>query len=218
VTCDGAVLAAQSIPLRHGHGEAVLPMIDRVVAQAGLKPAQLGAVAAATGPGGFTGIRVGLAAAQGIALALRLPLIGVSSFVAVAARVVLASPGHRPLLVALDSRRSELYVQLLAADLLTPVAPPAPVLPADLAAYVAAHVADAPLLIAGDASDGAATALAARGGLTTLAESAPDAVGVAAAALRQLWSGAPLEPLAPFYLRPPDVSLPKRAAAAVPVP
>src|SRR6185437_8973489 len=91
--------------------------------RAGVAPAAFGAVAVSTGPGGFTGIRVGLAAAQGIALALGLPLTGVSSFAAVAALAARTpdqrtpgeqNPGGRPLLVALDSRRSDIFVQLFA--------------------------------------------------------------------------------------------------------
>jgi len=87
VTRGGAVLAAERRPMRHGHGEALLPMIDRVVAATGLAPERIDIVAAATGPGGFTGIRVGLAAAHGIALATGARLIGISSFEAVAAAV-----------------------------------------------------------------------------------------------------------------------------------
>ena len=62
-------------------------MIERVMAEAGLAPPQLEFVAAAIGPGGFTGIRVGLAAAHGIALAAGARLIGVTSFAAVDARI-----------------------------------------------------------------------------------------------------------------------------------
>src|SRR5260370_26519073 len=70
------VLAGESRALRHGHAEALLPMIERVMAAAGLRPSQLDAVAATIGPGGFTGIRVGLAAARGIALAVGARLVG----------------------------------------------------------------------------------------------------------------------------------------------
>src|SRR5712692_3264128 len=121
VARGGTVLAAECRALRHGHAEALFPMIERVMDQAGLSPSQLEAVAAAIGPGGFTGIRVGLAAAHGIALAVGARLIGVSSFAAVAARVAgprIGGPGGtlcqgsggqasgcQTLMVALDSRR-----------------------------------------------------------------------------------------------------------------
>jgi len=132
------VRAFESRALRHGHAEALLPMIERVMREAGLTPSQLGAVAAAIGPGGFTGIRVGLAAAHGIALAVGARLIGISSFAAVAARIAGIGEGAcETLLVALDSRRAELYVQLFAGDAGSPLAAPQALLEGELADYVA---------------------------------------------------------------------------------
>src|SRR5205823_143043 len=78
------VLAAASQAQRHGHGEVLMTMLDRVMAETGLAPHQLDIVAAAIGPGGFTGIRVGLAAAQAIALATGARLVGVTGFAAAA--------------------------------------------------------------------------------------------------------------------------------------
>src|SRR5438552_16869428 len=99
------------------------------MAEAGLAPPQLEFVAAAIGPGGFTGIRVGLAAAHGIALSAGARLVGVSNFAAVAARPATAINGDRQsLLVALDSRRADLYVQLFAAAEAIPLAAPAALL------------------------------------------------------------------------------------------
>src|SRR5260221_927840 len=95
VTRGGAVLASERRAMRHGHGEALLPMIDRVMATAGLPAARLDIVAAATGPGGFTGIRVGLAAAHGIALAIGARLIGITRFATVAATAAAASGRDR---------------------------------------------------------------------------------------------------------------------------
>jgi len=66
VTRGERILASVSQALRHGHGEALLPIVDRAMSEAEIKPSQLTMVAVAIGPGGFTGIRVGLAAAQGI--------------------------------------------------------------------------------------------------------------------------------------------------------
>lgn len=213
-----AVIAEEGRPLRHGHAEALFPMIERVMAQARLHPAQLAAVAAATGPGGFTGIRVGLAAAHGIALATGARLIGITSFAAVAARVAAADKGEEEhLLVALDSRRADLYVQLFgpllelaAGSAAVPLGAPQAVLPDDLAAYVAHHAGGARLLIAGDAAAAAAACLGTRHGLRIANASAPDARGVAAAAVRQPAAMAADRPARPLYLRPPDVTLPAR--------
>jgi tRNA threonylcarbamoyladenosine biosynthesis protein TsaB len=183
------LLACERRPMRHGHGEALLSMI-----------------AACIGPGGFTGIRVGLAAAQGIALAAGASTVGVTSFAAVAA--TLAEPDNpRPLLVSIDSRRSDLYVQMLSAG--EPVTPPVAISLEALPAYVAGLARDAPLRIAGDAAETAAAALGARADLDIVAGSAPDALGVLATARRVWRSGCTPDPLTPLYLRSPDVSFPK---------
>lgn len=205
--------------MRHGHAEALLPMIERVVEAAGLSPSQFDAVAVSVGPGGFTGIRVGLAAARGIALAVKARLVGVSSFAAVAARMAQTRGERCPrLLVALDSRRADLYVQLFAPGGAAPLAAPQAILPERLAEFVASvarsRVAGAPLVIAGDAAATAAAALARHADCTIAPDSAADAVSVAAAALRRLHERGAADPVRPLYLRPPDVTLPARRTSA----
>lgn len=212
------LLAVERQALRHGHAEALLPMIERVTAAASVLPSQLDVVAAAVGPGGFTGIRAGLAAARGIALALGARLIGVSNFAAVATAVGQMDGGRAGrVLVALDSRRADLYVQLFAIGSATPLAAPQAVLPERLASYVEGLGMGGPLLVAGDAAAAAAAALARRCDIAI--DSAPDAGGVAAAALHQLQPGAAAEPVRALYLRPPDVTLSEArepSAAAMP--
>ncbi len=208
------VVAAERRALRHGHAEVLLPVIDRVMAEAGLAAGDLDVVAAAVGPGGFTGIRVGLAAAYGIALAARAMTIGVSSFEAVAAVVAGAACGDdRVLLVALDSRRDDLYVQFFAPGSSAPLAAAQSLSPADLADRVAAITGRVPLRVAGDAATVAAQALAQSGMAAALIDASPDACGVAAAALGQLRRGEPAVALRPFYLRAPDVSSPRKPDA-----
>ncbi len=197
-------------------------MIERVMGEAGLAPSQLDAVAVAIGPGGFTGIRVGLAAAHGIALAVGARLVGVSSFAAVAARATgKGDPACETLLVALDSRRADLYVQLFARDALSPLAAPQALLADRLEDYVARFASSLPggarLLIAGDAAEAAAAALGGRVRWAIVGDSAPDAQGVVAAVLVELGSAAMAGPVRPLYLRPPDVTLPKRPPAERPL-
>jgi tRNA threonylcarbamoyladenosine biosynthesis protein TsaB len=222
------VLAAECRALRHGHAEVLFPMIERVMQKAGLAPSQLDAVAMALGPGGFTGIRVGLAAAHGIALAVGARLVGVTSFAAVAARMAgrrVAQPGDsagQTLLVALDSRRADLYVQLFTLDAASALAAPQALLADRLADYVASLPPGvpkgAPLLIAGDAAPAAAAALRGYTAIAVADNSAPDAEGVLAAALRQLRFDSPASSVRPLYLRAPDVTLPKSTAAQRPHP
>ena len=226
--CSAAILrgsetlALECRALRHGHAEVLMPMVDRVARAAGIEPGELELVAAATGPGGFTGIRAGLAAAQGIALAAGARLVGVTSFAAVAAAARARSPGcqtvghggARALLVALDSRRADLYIQLFSEDCATPLAEPAAILPDRLAPYVAGLTGGASLVIAGDRAELAAATLGRDRPVGIIPDSAPDALGVAAAAIFGLDAGASPgvaanAPVRPLYLRPPDVTLPK---------
>src|SRR5438045_2084891 len=198
VTRGERILASVSQALRHGHGEALLPIVDRAMSEAEIKPSQLTMVAVAIGPGGFTGIRVGLAAAQGIALATGARLLGVTGFAAVvqALRRAASADGTTGahLLVALDSRRDDLYVQLFAPDMRTPLAPPRAVLHDALSDYLGAACRGAPMLVAGDAAETAAAALHGRVRAEIVPASAPDGVGVAAAALDAARSAPAAEP------------------------
>jgi tRNA threonylcarbamoyladenosine biosynthesis protein TsaB len=188
--------------MRHGHGEALLPMIDAAMTTAHIKPEVLDVIAVAVGPGGFTGIRVGLAAAHGIALAVGARLVGATSFAAVAE--LADQENGSPLLIALDSRRADLYVQLFDTNG-EPLAEPAAVLSKDLPAYLMVIAADAPLRIAGDATADAAAALGPRVNVSLLSRTEPNALGVLRASRRR-----PSTPARAFYLRPPDVTLSKR--------
>jgi tRNA threonylcarbamoyladenosine biosynthesis protein TsaB len=201
VGCAGAVLAREWREMRHGHAEALLPMIDRVMQQADLTPTAIDHIAVSAGPGGFTGIRAGLAAAHGLALATRATLVGVSSFAAVAA--LLPETGGA-LLVALDSRREDPYVQIFVDGVACGEA--AAVTPDDLARFVDAAIGEVRVHVAGDAVEAAAAALGARPGVTLIGDSAPQALGVLAAAEQP----ALVTAARAFYLRAPDVSFPKR--------
>ncbi|MYK59531.1 MAG: tRNA (adenosine(37)-N6)-threonylcarbamoyltransferase complex dimerization subunit type 1 TsaB, partial [Rhodospirillaceae bacterium] len=89
-----------------GQAERLLPMIEETLAEAGMAWGRLDAVGVTRGPGAFTGIRIGLAAARGLALARGIPAIGISTFEALA---VLAPAGC---MVAIDTKRNDLYCQL----------------------------------------------------------------------------------------------------------
>jgi tRNA threonylcarbamoyladenosine biosynthesis protein TsaB len=213
VAVGDTILSAERVETRHSQAEALMPMVDAAMRKAGLPPAALDLVAATVGPGSFTGIRVGLAAARGIALATDAQLVGVSSFEAVAAG--LAQPDCSDvqfLLVALESRREDLYVQLFAIPW-NPVGPPASMMPATLGEAVNAAICSAPLLIAGDAAQRAALVLSNCADTIIVEDSAPDAVGVLRAGLHRWRSGAVDAPR-PLYLRPPDVTLPSSRRAS----
>ena len=81
---EGVVVAAGYEAMERGHAEALGPMTERLFIEAGVKPYQLSRIAVTYGPGTFTGLRIGLSFAKGMALALNIPLIGIDSFTATA--------------------------------------------------------------------------------------------------------------------------------------
>jgi len=88
------LIAHESLPMQRGHAEALMPLIARVIKKAALSFAELDRIAVTTGPGSFTGLRVGLAAARGIALAAAKPVVGLTTLTAFAAPYVSESGGH----------------------------------------------------------------------------------------------------------------------------
>lgn len=207
VAAGDRILADDHVESMHGQAERLLPMVDAAMRRAGFAAAALDVVAATVGPGSFTGIRVGLAAARGIALAVGAQLIGVTSFEAVAAgarRPNRDRPGF--LLVALESRREDIYVQFFDGQG-APVGEPAATMPAALREAVDAVIGAEPLLIAGAAAHRAGLVLSDRPDTTALTSPSPSAGGVLRAALRRLGSGEQSDAARPLYLRPPDVTL-----------
>lgn len=124
VSHNGEALARRFERLRRGQAERLVPMIEEVMAEARADYRALDGIAATVGPGSFTGVRVGLAAARGLALAAGVPLIGVSTLEAVAAAVPAAERHGRTVLAALDALRGRLYTQRFASDG-APLSPPA---------------------------------------------------------------------------------------------
>jgi tRNA threonylcarbamoyladenosine biosynthesis protein TsaB len=204
------LLAHHRLALLHGHAEALMPLIDRLMRESALSPSALDLVAVTVGPGGFTGIRVGLAAARGIALATGAALLGLSGFEAVAASFPFGEPrGGEPhfLVVALESRREDLYVALFNKGG-EPGLAPVSVMPDALAAALGTAALEKGLVVAGDAAHRAAAALPRASVRRVEAERVPDAIGVARAAYRSWLEGVRENAAQPLYLRPPDVTFP----------
>lgn len=114
---DGRVVAADAVADRRAHAEQLLPLVQRVLAAGGVRPAELTGVAVGVGPGPFTGLRVGVAAAVTLAEALGVGVRGVCSLDVVALDWVGRpdAPGGEFVVVA-DARRKEVYWARYAAD------------------------------------------------------------------------------------------------------
>ena len=98
-----------------GHAERLMAVIDGALQQAQLPLQKIGRIAVTIGPGSFTGIRVGVAAARGFALSLGVEAAGVTTLETIALHHLLENPG-RPVAVGLDAKRGEAYLQTFAAD------------------------------------------------------------------------------------------------------
>jgi tRNA threonylcarbamoyladenosine biosynthesis protein TsaB len=196
-TGAGRLIARETQSMKRGHAEALMPLIGRVMAQAGVGFAALDRIAATTGPGSFTGLRVGLSAARGLALAAEKPVVGVTTLTAYAAPVVSAN-NQPPVIAAIDARHDQVYFQVVSGDggaLISPRVAP-------IAEALAASRFGAPHLV------GNAAALLAERWPADAAPPvqvdmlpAPDITWVA-------WLGAAVNPetafARPYYLRAPD--------------
>jgi tRNA threonylcarbamoyladenosine biosynthesis protein TsaB len=119
--CSGVRLN-ESVPMQRGHAEALMPLVARVLDRAQLDFVALDRIAVTTGPGSFTGLRVGIAAARGIALASGKPAVGLSTLAAFAAPFI-AADDTLPVVVAIDARHDHVYLQVFGPGGRTVVAP-----------------------------------------------------------------------------------------------
>src|ERR1700736_5346921 len=109
------IIAQESEAMKRGHAEALMPLIARVMKASGVAFAALDRVAVTTGPGSFTGLRVGLSAARGIALAAAKPVVGVTTLTAYAAPVVSLNAAQ-PVISAIDARHDHVYFQVVSGN------------------------------------------------------------------------------------------------------
>ena len=208
---DGKLLARRSRDGDRGHAAALPAMAAAALAEAGLRAADLDAVAAVVGPGGFTGLRAALALAHGIALGAGLPVVGVTTGEALVAAV---SPEHRAgraVWAAVDGRRGRVALERFARNAGCAAAAPPEVFPLDeLPPADGARVA-----VAGDAAEAVAERLAARGVDALLSPvRLPDAADAAAVAALRLAGRLPPLAARPLYAEPPAVRRPAAEAAA----
>lgn len=107
--CDNGRVDTLVEDMATGQAERLFPALAELLARAGTTYADLTRIAVTTGPGSFTGLRIGLSAARGLALALNVPVLGIPSLLALS-----LSAGCEPLAVLLDARRDEAYMQVFS--------------------------------------------------------------------------------------------------------
>ncbi|MBR9763104.1 MAG: tRNA (adenosine(37)-N6)-threonylcarbamoyltransferase complex dimerization subunit type 1 TsaB [Rhodobacteraceae bacterium] len=181
---DGdTVLAERLEPMARGQAERLVPLLEEVLAEAGRGWSDLSALAVGVGPGNFTGIRISVSLARGLALGLQRPVLGVTGFEA------LAHGRPRPLLATLPAPRDQLYGQLFSGET-----------PGEAQLFPAGEIP------AGLTPDGTLLLGAAPGALPAARNPAPQIARVAASRL-----GTTQPAPAPFYLRPADAAPPRDA-------
>ena len=200
-TDAGKLIAQESQTMKRGHAEALMPLIARVIKESCIGFANLDRIAVTTGPGSFTGLRVGLSAARGIALATGKPVVGVTTLTAYAAPTV-SQNSEQPVISAIDARHDHVYFQAVSGNGSALIPPRV----APIEEVLSASQFGAPHLVGN-----AAKILADRWPADTLQpfrvdpQPAPDIAWVA-------WLGAAVNPetmpARPFYLRAPDAKPP----------
>ncbi|HMI85144.1 MAG TPA: tRNA (adenosine(37)-N6)-threonylcarbamoyltransferase complex dimerization subunit type 1 TsaB [Polyangiaceae bacterium] len=216
--CDGAVCAARtasganaaSLAAPGQHGERLLGIIDALLHEAEWKRRDLELVACCLGPGSFTGVRVGLATAKGIALALGLPIVGVGSLEVMAslhfARLGATAQSDEGAVALLDARKGEVFWAAYASDGAL-IAGPGHVAAVQIG-DIRGRIARPKLTFLGEVArrlplDPAHIA-------TAPETDRPDPVHLARLGMAMFERRGPddLDALEPTYVRPPDITLP----------
>lgn len=202
----GRMIAHRSEAMLRGHAEALMPLLADLMKQSGVGFAALDRIAVTTGPGSFTGLRVGLSAARGIALAAGKPAVGVTTLSAYAAGVI-SETGRNPVISAVDARHDQVWFQVVSgngASLMRPRLAP-------IAGVIEAARFGAPILVGNAAGILAARWPADVPPVRVDPQPAPAIESVA-------WLGAAVDPQAaparPYYLRAPDAK--PQASAVLP--
>jgi tRNA threonylcarbamoyladenosine biosynthesis protein TsaB len=200
----GGIVASESLPMLRGHAEALMPLLERLVDAMGTPLHHIDRIVVTTGPGSFTGLRVGISAARGIALAANKQAVGVSTLLAYAAPH-LADDETLPVVAVIDARHQHVYLQVFAPGGRTIVAPRlAPLSEAVRAA------SETPARIVGNAAQIVADGLTAIGATSIVVDArpAPDIAWIASTGAAMAADQAPPRPQ---YLRAPDAQ-PQNAA------
>jgi tRNA threonylcarbamoyladenosine biosynthesis protein TsaB len=191
---DDRALASIREPMERGHAERLAPMVAEAFECAGLAPPDLDAIAVTTGPGSFTGARLGVSLARGLALALDIPAVGISVF-----RLLAANVEQRPLVVALNGKHEHVAMQLFNND-----APDEPSIYAVKTAWQ--DIPEGAFALSNSDFDAVRSHAPEEFAVRELPVPETDAVEVARLGLEQLATGE-IGPPTPLYLRAPDAKV-----------
>jgi tRNA threonylcarbamoyladenosine biosynthesis protein TsaB len=207
---DGIVAAHEHRPMVRGHAEELAPMVRSVMREGGLDFATLDLIAVTTGPGTFTGQRVGLAFARALRVALNKPAIGVTTLDCLAEEAMDRQP-RAWAIAASDAKRDEIYLGARSAEGETLIVPELIGRDRIGTRLRALPPPSEDVVLAGTAAPAIAPLLAETGlRCTDSLVRQPDAIFVAKVAAMVASAGLPasLLPPKPLYLRPPDAKLP----------
>jgi len=205
---NGRMLARADDALGKGHSEHLIRQLPALLAQAGRRFSDLDRIGVNIGPGSFTGVRVGVAAARALALALNRPAVGISAFAALKAQAEAALKAAAPLNmgVALNGARGQIYWQYFPAGRAAeaPLACPAAQAAQRLACAIQGGKIGARFCLTGSAAAAAAELLPANLRETVTLLPGGQTADIAIFAALAAAAAPPAAPPAPLYLRPPD--------------
>lgn len=199
---NGDVASSRSEVIGTGHAERLMPMIDEMLASANTRYDALDGLGVTRGPGSFTGVRIGLATARGLALATGLPLVGLSTLDVLAAGISRAVAGERNIVAVLDARRGQFYVAVYGPDG-APGMDAEAIAVSDMAERLSGQLSAAGVILCGTGATLVQPVLAAAGidAVVDTGNTHPSATAIARIAAENLDSGIIPGPVAPLYLR-----------------
>jgi tRNA threonylcarbamoyladenosine biosynthesis protein TsaB len=209
---EGGVLIAEEMArVSNAHGESLLPMVSALFQRHGWQPRDVRRWAVGVGPGSFTGVRIAVATAKGIALATGAELVGITSLDALACGVARGADDRRVVVAVVPAGKAEVFVQASRAGqcLVPPSHFPATTVAGALADALAAVEDAAGVVVVGEAAR--AIDWSALGPSVGFAFESPYDLPRAASAGRLALARAPddADALEPVYVRPPEITLPK---------
>lgn len=194
---DGTILTEKHMSMHRGHAEHIIPMIETLLADNDSDYTHIHMIAVTVGPGSFTGLRTGIAAARGLSIALNIPAIGITTLEAHAIDLAYHHSDSY-IAIALDARHGNVFGQIFTSNGKAIDEPRVDTLPVFTAALPQHNI-----LLAGSAAQYVAEIASPLGKDTTIAHqnAAPNLRGILKAALTKSQDNTSLTPL---YLRPPN--------------